>query len=65
MSDYWGIWAGNVAEIAQNHITRLQTILSDETNEAYHAFESFHKELKNTLNRIRFFILPIRNYIAI
>ncbi|WP_375676118.1 helicase-related protein, partial [Bartonella sp. CL42QHWL] len=25
MSDYWGIWAGNVAEIAQNHITRLQT----------------------------------------
>ncbi|WP_208442276.1 type ISP restriction/modification enzyme, partial [Bartonella raoultii] len=50
LADYWGIWAGNVAEIAQNHITRLQTILSDETSEAYHAFESFHKELQNNLN---------------
>ncbi|MBX4336594.1 DEAD/DEAH box helicase [Bartonella raoultii] len=50
LADYWGIWAGNVAEIAQNHITRLQTILSDESSEAYHAFESFHKELQNNLN---------------
>ncbi|GAA4667523.1 DEAD/DEAH box helicase [Bartonella pachyuromydis] len=50
MSDYWGIWANNVAEIAQNHITRLQTILSDETSEAFHAFDGFYKELKNNLN---------------
>ncbi|EJF77837.1 hypothetical protein MCO_00755 [Bartonella sp. DB5-6] len=50
MSDYWGIWAGNVAEIAQNHITRLQTMLSDEKSEAYHAFDAFYKELKNNLN---------------
>uniref|UniRef100_UPI002362286F type ISP restriction/modification enzyme n=1 Tax=Bartonella sp. ML70XJBT.G TaxID=3019093 RepID=UPI002362286F len=50
LADYWGIWAGNVAEIAQNHINRLKDILSDETSEAYHAFESFHKELKNNLN---------------
>ncbi|WP_375637768.1 MULTISPECIES: DEAD/DEAH box helicase [unclassified Bartonella] len=50
MSDYWGIWAGNVAEIAQNHITRLQTMLSDQTSEAYHAFDTFYKELKNNLN---------------
>ncbi|WP_375671293.1 DEAD/DEAH box helicase [Bartonella sp. SD1336NMGDW] len=50
MSDYWGIWAGNVAEIAQNHITRLQTMLSDQTSEAYHAFDAFYKELKNNLN---------------
>ncbi|WP_375654663.1 MULTISPECIES: DEAD/DEAH box helicase [unclassified Bartonella] len=50
MSDYWGIWANNVAEIAQNHITRLQTMLSDQTSEAYHAFDTFYKELKNNLN---------------
>ncbi|QEE12284.1 DEAD/DEAH box helicase family protein [Bartonella krasnovii] len=50
LADYWGIWAGNVAEIAQNHINRLKDILSDKTSEAYHAFESFHKELKNNLN---------------
>ncbi len=50
MSDYWGIWAGNVAEIAQNHITRLQTLLSDQTSGAYHAFDAFYKELKNNLN---------------
>uniref|UniRef100_UPI0023610031 type ISP restriction/modification enzyme n=1 Tax=Bartonella sp. AU18XJBT TaxID=3019089 RepID=UPI0023610031 len=50
LADYWGIWAGNVAEIAQNHINRLKDILSDETSEAFHAFESFYKELKNNLN---------------
>ncbi|WP_246257618.1 type ISP restriction/modification enzyme [Bartonella gabonensis] len=50
LADYWGIWAGNVAEIAQNHINHLKDILSDETSEAFHAFESFHKELKNNLN---------------
>ncbi|WP_330168718.1 type ISP restriction/modification enzyme [Bartonella grahamii] len=50
MSDYWGVWAGNVAEIAQNHITHLQTMLSDQTSEAYHAFDVFYKELKNNLN---------------
>ncbi|WP_142415767.1 DEAD/DEAH box helicase [Bartonella massiliensis] len=50
LADYWGIWAGNVAEIAQNHINHLKDILSDESSEAYHAFESFHKELKNNLN---------------
>ncbi|MBX4335597.1 DEAD/DEAH box helicase [Bartonella raoultii] len=50
LADYWGIWADNVAEIAQNHINRLKDILSDKTSEAYHAFENFHKELKNNLN---------------
>ncbi|WP_375616499.1 DEAD/DEAH box helicase [Bartonella sp. AP58NXGY] len=50
LADYWGIWAGNVAEIAQNHINRLKDILSDENSEAFHAFDAFHKELKNNLN---------------
>ncbi|CAK00648.1 helicase/methyltransferase [Bartonella tribocorum CIP 105476] len=50
LADYWGIWAGNVAEIAQNHITHLQNLLADENSEAFHAFDAFHKELKNNLN---------------
>ncbi|MET3560856.1 putative helicase [Bartonella japonica] len=39
-----------MAEIAQNHITRLQNLLADESSEAFHAFDAFHKELKNNLN---------------
>ncbi|EJF87643.1 hypothetical protein ME1_00998 [Bartonella vinsonii subsp. arupensis OK-94-513] len=50
IADYWENWAGNVAEIAQNHINRLQNMLVDETSEASHAFHAFHEELKNNLN---------------
>ncbi len=50
IADYWENWAGNVAEIAQNHINRLKDMLSDEKSEAFHAFDAFHKELKNNLN---------------
>ncbi|WP_019223825.1 type ISP restriction/modification enzyme, partial [Bartonella rattaustraliani] len=46
----WGNWAGNVAEIAQNHIIRLKSIVADKKSEAYRAFHAFHKELKNGLN---------------
>ncbi|WP_273782956.1 type ISP restriction/modification enzyme, partial [Bartonella sp. ML69XJBT] len=38
------------AEIAQNHITHLQNLLADETSEAFHAFDAFHKELQNNVN---------------
>ncbi len=50
IADYWKNGAGNVAEIAQNHVTHLQNLLSDESSEASHAFDAFHKELKNNLN---------------
>ncbi|CAK00501.1 predicted helicase (plasmid) [Bartonella tribocorum CIP 105476] len=50
IADYWENWAGNVAEIAQNHINHLQNLLADENSEAFHAFDAFHKELKNNLN---------------
>ncbi|WP_375703823.1 DEAD/DEAH box helicase [Bartonella sp. AD13SXNS] len=50
ITDYWENWAGNVAEIAQNHITHLQNLLADESSEAFHAFDAFHKELKNNVN---------------
>ncbi|WP_273760650.1 type ISP restriction/modification enzyme [Bartonella sp. ML70XJBT.G] len=50
ITDYWGTWANNVAEIAQNHITHLHNLLADEKSEAFHAFDAFHKELKNNVN---------------
>ncbi|WP_375635098.1 MULTISPECIES: type ISP restriction/modification enzyme, partial [unclassified Bartonella] len=50
ITDYWGIWANNVAEIAQNHINHLKDMISDEKSEAFHAFDAFHKELKNNVN---------------
>ncbi|MBB4076194.1 putative helicase [Bartonella fuyuanensis] len=50
LSDYWGIWANNIAEIAQNHINHLKDILSDEKSKAQCAFDAFHKELKSNLN---------------
>ncbi len=49
-TNQWGNWAGNVAAIAQNHIIRLKSILADKKSEAFHAFDAFHKELKNGLN---------------
>uniref|UniRef100_UPI0035CFDB25 type ISP restriction/modification enzyme n=1 Tax=Bartonella sp. AA89HNZF TaxID=3243442 RepID=UPI0035CFDB25 len=39
-----------VAEIAQNHINHLKDMISDEKSEAFHAFDTFHKELKNNVN---------------
>ncbi|WP_375692805.1 DEAD/DEAH box helicase, partial [Bartonella sp. AP213QHHD] len=50
IADYWENWAGNVAEIAQNHINHLKDMISDEKSEAFHAFDAFHKELKNNVN---------------
>ncbi|UNE53646.1 DEAD/DEAH box helicase [Bartonella machadoae] len=50
MSDYWENWAGNVADIAQNHINRLQNMLADEKSKACRAFDAFLKELQNNLN---------------
>ncbi|UNE53715.1 DEAD/DEAH box helicase [Bartonella machadoae] len=50
ITDYWGIWANNVAEIAQNHIVHLHDTLSDNKSKTYLAFDAFHKELQNNVN---------------
>ncbi|EJF92980.1 hypothetical protein ME9_01422 [Bartonella taylorii 8TBB] len=49
---YWENFDGNVAEIAQNHITRLKDMLCDEISKARHTFDSFHKELKKQLKQL-------------
>lgn len=49
--NHWSEWANDIAKIAQTHITRITTIVSDESNtrEAL-AFNSFAAELRDDLN---------------
>lgn len=48
--DYWEDWAGNIAEIAKNHITRLTGILAEPETRARQAFDQFLAELRDDLN---------------
>ncbi len=48
--DYWEDWAVNIAEIAQNHITRLKGILATPETKARIAFDEFVEELQDDLN---------------
>ena len=49
--NHWEQWAGDIAKIANTHITRIRTIVSDErnTNEVA-AFNAFANELRDDLN---------------
>lgn len=49
--NHWTEWANDIAKIANTHITRITTIVSDESNtrEAL-AFNSFAAELRDDLN---------------
>ena len=48
--DYWEDWASNIAEIAKNHITRLNGLLADSDGDARKAFDAFVEELRDDLN---------------
>ncbi len=48
--DYWEDWAGNIAEIAQRHISRITGILHDSSTPARAAFDAFLAELRDDLN---------------
>lgn len=49
--DYWEDWAGDVQEIAQDHVTRIHTIVSDpEHPERAERFQAFLAELRDDLN---------------
>ena len=48
---YWDVWAGDIARIAQTHISRITAILDKPDNTAEIAsFNSFLKELQDDLN---------------
>ena len=48
---HWEQWAGDIVKIAQTHITRIRTIVSDKGNrEEVNAFNAFAEELRDDLN---------------
>lgn len=48
---HWEDWAGDIAKIAQTHITRITTILDNPENvQARKAFEQFATDLRSELN---------------
>ena len=49
--DYWEDWAGDVQQIARNHVTRIRTIVSDpEHPQRALGFQEFLAELRDDLN---------------
>ncbi|MCP4607518.1 MAG: DEAD/DEAH box helicase [Planctomycetes bacterium] len=49
--NHWAEWAGDIAKIANTHITRIRTIVSDERNtKEVEAFTGFANELRDDLN---------------
>jgi predicted helicase len=49
--NHWEAWANDIAKIANTHITRIRTIVSDENNtKEVTAFKGFADELRDDLN---------------
>jgi predicted helicase len=49
--NHWEAWANDISKIANTHITRIRTIVTDETNtKEVAAFKGFADELRDDLN---------------
>ena len=48
--DYWEDWAGDIAKIAQTHITRITAIVQQQGSSGRAAFERFLAEIRDDLN---------------
>ena len=48
--DYWEDWAGDIAKIAQTHITRITALVSKEGTSEREAFDGFLAEIRDDLN---------------
>lgn len=48
--DYWEDWAGDIAKIAQTHITRITALVEKPGTPEREAFESFLAEIRDDLN---------------
>lgn len=48
--DYWEDWAGDVAEIAERHVTRITALVDRPGSDAQGFFEDFLKEVRDDLN---------------
>lgn len=47
---YWEEWAGDIAKIAQNHITRITAAISKGESKERKAFDAFLEEIRDDLN---------------
>lgn len=47
---YWQTWAGDIARIAEQHITRINGLLADTESSAAQEFEAFLEGLRGNLN---------------
>ena len=47
---YWETWAKDIAEIAQQHITRINALLTDRDSNAAREFDAFLEGLRGNLN---------------
>ncbi|MCY4584463.1 MAG: DEAD/DEAH box helicase family protein [Bryobacterales bacterium] len=50
--DYWEDWAGDVADIAERHITRISALVDHPGSDAHAFFEDFLKEVRDDLNEL-------------
>jgi len=48
--DYWEDWAGDIAKIAQTHITRITALVSKDGTSEREAFDDFLAEIHDDLN---------------
>lgn len=48
--DYWEDWAGDIAKIAQTHITRITALVAKPSTREREAFETFLAEIRDDLN---------------
>ena len=48
--DYWENWAGDIAEIARKHITRITAVVEKDGTPERAAFEEFLTEIRDDLN---------------
>ena len=48
--DYWEDWAKDVAQIAERHIARITSVISDPDSDARKFFDDFLEELRDDLN---------------
>jgi predicted helicase len=47
---YWEDWSKDVADIAQQHITRIRVMLEDTNSESYQEFRKFVESLQHNIN---------------
>lgn len=47
---YWEVWAKDVAQIAERHITRIKALLESSDPQHRHAFDEFLEGLRDNLN---------------